>query len=46
MHWRTFERLQANHDIKVLQSLAGIAAKFKLLGERLEGTATLDPMTM
>jgi hypothetical protein len=29
-----------------LLSLTGIAAKFKLLGERLEGTAILYPTTM
>jgi hypothetical protein len=31
MHWRTFERLQAEHDAHVAQSLAGIAARLGLL---------------
>ena len=30
MHWRTFERLHAEHGVYVNQSLAGIAAKFRL----------------
>ena len=36
MHWRTFERLQGEHDDHVTQSLAGIVAKFKMLGERID----------
>ena len=31
MHWRTFERLQAEHDAHVAQSLAGIAATLGML---------------
>jgi hypothetical protein len=31
MHWRTFERLQAEHDAHVAQSLAGIVAKLGML---------------
>ena len=37
MHWRTFERLQGQHDAHVNLALAGMAAKFGLLGERLGG---------
>ncbi len=40
MHWRTFERLHAQHDAHVAQSLAGIVAKLGRLGDmadRLEG---------
>lgn len=35
MHWRTFERLHAAHEANVQQSLAGIAARFGLLGMNL-----------
>lgn len=41
MHWRTFLRLQADHGAHVMQSLVGIAAKFKLLRERIEGMPDL-----
>lgn len=34
--------MQADHDGRVMQSLAGIAAKFKLLGERTEGMPELQ----
>ena len=37
MHWRTFEGLHAQHDAHVTQSLAGMVAKFKMLGERIDG---------
>ncbi len=33
MHWRTFERLQAEHDAHDAQSLAGILSKLGLLGD-------------
>lgn len=33
MHWRTFERLNAEHDTFVQISLAGMAARFNLLDE-------------
>lgn len=33
MHWRTFERLNKEHDAFAATSLAGIAARFNLLGE-------------
>ena len=35
MHWRTFERLQAQHDAHVTQSLAGMSAKLGLVMDRL-----------
>ena len=35
MNWRTFERLQASHDFHVNATLAGMAARLGLLGERL-----------
>ena len=38
MHWRTFERLQGEHDAHVAQSLAGIAAKLALLGDKLDSS--------
>ena len=31
MHWRTFERLQAEHDMFVNDALAGISARLNLL---------------
>lgn len=31
MHWRTFERLKAEHDVLVGESLAGMAKRFGLL---------------
>lgn len=37
MHWRTFERLQAEHDAHVAQSLAGIAARLGFLRGRIKG---------
>ena len=36
MHWRTFERLQSQHDAHINAALAGMAAKFGLMEERLE----------
>jgi hypothetical protein len=33
MRWQTFDRLKLEHDRLVLQSCAGIARKFKLIGE-------------
>jgi hypothetical protein len=36
MHWRTFERLREEHDVKVAASLAGMAEKMGLLTGRLE----------
>lgn len=36
MHWNTFNRLTAQHDAFVQVSLAGMAAKMKLLGESLD----------
>ena len=36
MHWRTFARLQGQHDAHVNAALAGMAAKFGLLGESLD----------
>ena len=37
MHWRTFERLQREHDFHVHAALAGMSAKLGLLQSRLEG---------
>ena len=37
MHWRTFDRLQAAHDVHVNQALAGMAAKMGILEGRLKG---------
>lgn len=37
MHWRTFERLQREHDFHVHAALAGMSAKLGLLQGRLEG---------
>ena len=36
MHWRTFERLEREHDAYVNAALAVMAAKFGLLGGRLD----------
>jgi len=36
MHWKTFERLTAQHDAFVQVSLAGIAAKLNHLGESID----------
>lgn len=36
MHWKTFERLSAQHDAFVAESLAGMSIRLNLLGERLE----------
>jgi hypothetical protein len=33
MHWKTFEKLSAQHDAFVHISLAGIAARLNLLRE-------------
>lgn len=35
MHWRTFEQLQAAHDVHTNQALAGMAAKLGILRGRL-----------
>ncbi len=37
MHWRTFERLQGEHDAHVNVALAGMAAHLGLLHERIGG---------
>ena len=36
MHWRTFDRLNKEHDAFVAISLAGMAARLNLLGESLD----------
>lgn len=36
MHWGTFERLTAQHDTFVQRSLAGFAARLRLIGESLD----------
>lgn len=36
MHWKTFERLTAQHDAFVQVSLVGIGAKLNLLGESID----------
>ena len=36
MHWRTFDRLQAAHDVHINQALAGMSAKFGLVMGRLK----------
>lgn len=36
MHWATFERLEAEHDVLVNQSLAGVMAKFGALAGDFE----------
>ena len=41
MHWRTFERLQAEHDAHVNAALAGMAARFGLLRGRIDGVRGL-----
>jgi hypothetical protein len=44
MHWRTFERLTAEHDAFVGVSLAGMAARLGLIERRLDGMgAALHP---
>jgi hypothetical protein len=44
MHWRTFERLTAEHDAFVGVSLAGMAARLGLIKRRLDGVgAALRP---
>ena len=35
MHWRTFERLEAAHNVHVHQALAGMSAKLGLVMDRL-----------
>jgi hypothetical protein len=37
MHWRTFERLKAEHDAYVGVSLAAMAERFGILERRLTG---------
>lgn len=41
MHWRTFERLAAEHDADVNAAMAGMAARFGLLRRR--GNGLTDP---
>ena len=36
MHWRTFDRLNAEHDTLVQISLAGMVALINLMGESLD----------
>jgi len=36
MHWKTFERLSAQHEAFVRVSLAGMATRFNLLGESID----------
>ena len=43
MHWRTFVRLQGEHDAHVNAALAGMAARLGILDERI---ATYDLTTM
>ena len=44
MHWRTFNRLTAEHDALVGASLAGMSARLGLIERRLDGVrAVLDP---
>ena len=43
MHWRTFERLQADQDAHVNAALAGMAAKLGLLRGRLDGIDNIYP---
>lgn len=42
MHWRTFERLMAQHDAHVNAAMAGMAARFGLLRRRVQGLPDLD----
>jgi hypothetical protein len=37
MHWRTFERLQGQHDAHVNAALVGMAAKLGLLQGSING---------
>jgi hypothetical protein len=37
MHWATFERLKARHDVAVYRSLQGLADRLGLLDGRLQG---------
>lgn len=37
MHWHTFERLKAEHDVFVRVSLAGMAKRLGLVNRRLAG---------
>jgi hypothetical protein len=36
MHWRTFERMKAEHDAFANASMAGMLLKFKRLGVELD----------
>jgi len=36
MHWRTYDRLTAQHDAFVSASLAGMAARVRLLGDSID----------
>jgi hypothetical protein len=40
MHWRTFERLKAEHDDFANASLAGMAERLRLMNRRLEGLSS------
>ena len=37
MHWRTFERLRAEHDAYVMAALAGMGERLGLVERRLNG---------
>jgi hypothetical protein len=37
MHWRTFKRLQVEHNVYVEASLAGMALRFGLVGQGMVG---------
>lgn len=37
MHWRTFERLKAKHDVFANASCAGIVKRLRLMNRRLVG---------
>lgn len=43
MHWRTFERLKAEHDAFANASWAGMAERLGLMNRRLEGLG-LEPL--
>ena len=43
MHWRTFERLKAEHDAFANASWAGMADRLGLMNRRLTGLG-LDPL--
>jgi hypothetical protein len=43
MHWRTFERLKAEHDAFANASWMGMAARLGLMNRRLAGLG-LEPL--